>query len=47
MINGEVGLITGVGVRFESLTGETLEQNSQGQASIENAAGGHSCSASA
>src|SRR5689334_22230907 len=38
-ITGEVGH-TGVGVQFESLTGQTLFQNSQGQASIENNAGG-------
>jgi hypothetical protein len=41
VINGEVDH-SGVGVRFESLTGETLEQKSQGQASIQNAAGGKS-----
>ena len=35
-------IITGVGVRFKWLTGETLEQKSQGQASIQNAAGGNS-----
>src|SRR4051794_12628505 len=39
IINGEVDH-SGVGVRFEALTGETLEQKSQGQASIQNAAGG-------
>src|SRR3954447_26179223 len=38
-ITGEVGH-TGVGVQFESLTGQTLNQNSQGQASITNNAGG-------
>src|SRR4051812_42469149 len=38
-ITGEVGH-TGVGVQFESLTGQTLNQNSQGQASIVNNAGG-------
>jgi PEP-CTERM motif len=41
IINGEVDH-SGVGVRFESLTGETLEQQAQGQASIQNAAGGNS-----
>lgn len=38
-IIGEVGN-TGVGVQFESLTGQILLQNAKGQASIENNAGG-------
>jgi hypothetical protein len=38
-ITGEVGH-TGVAVPFNSLTGETLNQNAQGQASITNDAGG-------
>lgn len=38
-INGEVGH-TGIGVQFTSLTGETLRQTAQGQAFIENDAGG-------
>ena len=47
IINGEVGH-TGVGVQFEFAHGRDAEQKSQGQASIQNAAGGTaSCSASA
>jgi hypothetical protein len=39
-INGQVGQNTGIGVVFSTLTGQTLNQNSQGQANIENDAGG-------
>ena len=39
-INGQVGQNTGIGVVFSTLTGQTLNQNSQGQAKIENDAGG-------
>src|SRR4051794_4925652 len=38
LITGEVGH-TGVLVDFSTLTGQTLKQNAQGQASIQNAAG--------
>lgn len=39
-VTGQVGLITPVDIRFELLTGETLHQNSAGQAKIVNDAGG-------
>src|ERR1051325_5489005 len=40
-IFGQVGQPVGPAVQFESLTGETLNQNSKGQAKIENNAGGN------
>src|SRR3954467_6653652 len=35
-ITGQVGLINPVDIKFESLTGETLNQNAKGQADITN-----------